>query len=173
MQRTNTSSPPFGGNTKARRWVRGVAACVRNRKGTAAVEFGIIAPVLAILLAGLVEIGMAGYQAMQVQSAVAAGVVYASRNGVSNLTAIEQAVVSATGTTGITATPVPTVFCGCPVASGVVSEGSPPCTTTCTGGIAEGQYIKINAAVAHQTIIPFLSLPLPATITASSTVRVQ
>jgi Flp pilus assembly protein TadG len=155
-----------------RRGYRCVADSFRLRDGTAAIEFAIISPILMILLGGLVEIGIAAYQAMQVQAAVQAGVLYAAQNGVSNLSAIELAVTSATGTTGITATPIPLVFCGCPVAAGVVSQGS-NCTTVCTGGAAPGQYVTVSAALPHQTIMSFLNLPIPATLTASSTVRIQ
>jgi hypothetical protein len=103
---------------------------------------------------------------------VEAGALYAAQNGANNLTAIGQAVVNATGTAGITATPAPTTFCGCPASTGVVSQGG-DCRTACTDGTAPGQYVKVNAALAHQTIIPYLSLPLPATLTAQSIVRVQ
>jgi hypothetical protein len=124
------------------------------------------------MLGGIVEIGMAGYQAMQVQASVEAGALYAAQNGASNLAAIGQAVVNATGTSGITATPAPTSFCGCPAAGGVASQGS-NCTTACSDGTAPGQYVQVNASIAHQTIMPYLQLPLPATLTARSTVRVQ
>jgi len=172
MKRTDRSSRILRCCTKVLPRLCAFAIGQRSRKGTAAIELAIVSPILVILLAGVVEIGMAAYQAMQVQSAVEAGVLYASEKGVSSLAAIQQAVVNATGTTGITATPAPVVFCGCPVAAGIVSQGS-NCTTTCSGGAAPGEYVRVNAAIAHQTIVPFLALPLPATITASSTVRVQ
>jgi Flp pilus assembly protein TadG len=148
------------------------SAVIRVPNGVAAIEFALISPILMILLGGVAEIGIAAYQAMQVQAAVEAGVLYAAQNGASNLSAIELAVTSATGTTGITATPIPLVFCGCPAAAGVVSQGS-NCTTVCSGGAAPGQYVTVSAALPHQTIISFLHLPIPATLTASSTVRVQ
>jgi Flp pilus assembly protein TadG len=142
------------------------------RRGAAAVEFALVSPLLAILLAGIVEIGMSAYQAMQVQAAVEAGILYATIHGTTNIAAIGQAVVNTTGTAGITASPVPLVICGCPTASGVVSQNS-NCTTVCTDGTAPGKYVQVSAALAHQTIISFLNLPLPATLTASSTVRIQ
>ncbi len=152
-----------GGRSTSRRW---------TEKGTAAVEFALISPLLLILLTGIVEIGMAGYQAMQAQAAVEAGALYAAQNGAGDLAAIGQAVVNATGTSGLTATPAPVAFCGCPTASGVVSQNA-DCTTPCAGGTAPGHYVRVSAAVPHQTIMPFLTLPLPASLTAQSTVRVQ
>jgi Flp pilus assembly protein TadG len=142
------------------------------RSGAAAVEFALVTPLMAILLGGVVEIGMSAYQAMQVQSSTEAGILYAIEHGASNITAIGQAVVNATGTAGITASPVPLAFCGCPGASGVVSQNS-NCTTVCSDGSAPGQYVTVSAALTHHTIMSFLNLPLPATLTASSTVRLQ
>ena len=144
----------------------------RGRSGAAAIEFALVTPLLAILLGGVVEIGMSAYQAMQTQAAVEAGVLYAIEHGASNIAAIGQAVVNATGTAGITAIPVPLAFCGCPSSTGVVSQNS-DCTTACADHTAPGQYVKVSAALAHQTIMSFLNLPLPATLTASSTVRIQ
>jgi Flp pilus assembly protein TadG len=143
-----------------------------GRSGAAAIELALVSPFLLILLTGIVEVGIAAYQAMQVQAAVQAGALYAVQNGTSNLTAIGTAVVNATGTTGITATPTPFTFCGCPTAAGVVSQTT-DCTTVCTGNIAPGHYITISAAVPHSTLLPYLNLPLPASLKASTTVRIQ
>jgi len=161
-----------GGKNSERPRFRRFMAAFHGQDGNAAIELALISPVLLILLAGVVEIGMAAYQAMQVQSAVAAGILYAANNGASNLTAIGTAVVNATGTAGITATPAPTTFCGCPTSGTVVSQGA-DCTTVCSDKTAPGQYVTVNAALPHQTIMPFLKLPLPASLTASSTVRVK
>jgi Flp pilus assembly protein TadG len=150
----------------------GDADAARRSRGVAAVEFGLLAPLLLILLTGIVEIGMAGYQAMQVQAAVEAGVLYAAKNGASDLAGVTQAVLNATGTAGVTASPAPLAFCGCPTTSGVVSQNS-DCTTPCSDGKAPSQYVKVSAAVPHQTIMPFLTLPIPASMTAQSTVRVK
>jgi len=149
-----------------------LAAGSHGRSGAAAIEFALVSPLLAILLGGVVEIGMAAYQAMQVQSATEAGILYATEHGASDITAIGQAVVNATGTAGITASPAPLAFCGCPSAAGIVSQNS-NCTTVCSDGTAPGQYVTVSAALAHHTIMSFLNLPLPATLTASSTVRLQ
>lgn len=137
--------------------------------GEAAIEFGLMAPVLLILLAGLIEIGFSVLQAMQVQDAVEAGAVYVSKYGF-NAAGITNAVVNATEATGMTATPAPTEFCGCPAASGITTVA---CSTTCASGSPPGQYVQINAALAHTTILPYLGLPLPATLTAQSIVRVN
>lgn len=141
----------------------------REIAGTAAIEFAICVPFLLVLLMGVVEVGFAAYRSMQVQNSVEAGMLYASKNGW-DAAGISAAVVNATGTTGITATPAPVQFCGCPSAAGVVAN---VCTSTCPGGGSPGQYVRISAAVAHQVILPFPGLPVPATLTANSILRMK
>jgi len=135
--------------------------------GTAAVEFGLAIPFLLILLVGTVEIGSAMYQAMQVHNAAEAGMVYAGKHGW-NASSIAAA-VTASGVSGVTATPAPTQFCGCPTASGITVVA---CGATCTVGTA-GAYVQINASIPHQTILPYPSIPLPATLTARSILRIN
>jgi Flp pilus assembly protein TadG len=137
--------------------------------GTAAIEFGLVAPFLLILLAGTVEIGFSVWQAMQVQAAAEAGAGYAIKHGW-NASAISTAVVNATAATNITASPAPFEFCGCPATSGVTTV---VCTATCTGDSAPSVYVKVGASMPHSVILSDLGLPIPATLTASATVRLQ
>ncbi len=140
-----------------------------NTFGTAAIEFGIAAPILFILIAGVAEVGYAAYQAMQVQDAVEAGALYAAKYGWDSVR-ISTTVVAATGATGITASPSPAQFCGCPGVAGVAAA---LCTSTCADGNSPGQYVQINATIARQSIIPGGGLGLPAQFTAQSIVRLN
>ncbi len=139
-----------------------------RHRGTAAIEFALAAPLFVILLLGVVDVGFAAYQAMQVQDAAEAGALYAAINGW-NPTGIEAAVVNATGASGMTA-PAPTEFCGCPSTTGVTTVA---CTATCAGGAKPGVYVQINAALPHTNILSYPGLPLPATLTGQSTIRLQ
>jgi Flp pilus assembly protein TadG len=138
-------------------------------RGVAALEFAFIAPVLLLLLAGLVEIGYRMFESMQVQNSAEAGALYVSLHGW-NSAAISAAVVNATGTSGMTATPAPTQFCGCP-AAGAITPTS--CGSTCSGGAAAGAYVKVNASLVHQAILPYSGLTLPTTLTGSAIVRLN
>jgi Flp pilus assembly protein TadG len=158
----------------AARGLRGRALTPPCQSGGAAIEFVLLAPLLLIMLTGLVEVGIASYQAMQVQAAAEAGVLYAVKNGASPIANVSAAVTSATGTSGITATPAPLAFCGCHstvAGGGVVSQAN--CATPCSDSTAPGQYLTVYATLSHQTIMPYLNLGLPATLTSSSTVRLQ
>ena len=141
----------------------------RDRRGTAALEFGLAVPLLLTLIVGLTETGMAAFEAMQVKNAAEAGVVYASQHP-TDIAGIQSAVVNATGTTGITATPAPTSFCGCPGTNGITVGN---CVALCASGSAQGQYVKVNASLTHVKILTFTGLPNPLVLTGVSTLRVQ
>jgi Flp pilus assembly protein TadG len=138
-------------------------------QGTAAIEFALMIPVLLTLMMGVADLGFAMYTGMQVYSAAEAGALYAAKNGWDSA-GISSAVTGATGTEGITASPAPTQFCGCPTASGVITWS---CTTNCASGGAAGQYARINASLAYSTILPYAALGLPSTFTAKSVVRLN
>jgi len=140
-----------------------------TESGTAAIEFGLAIPLLLIMLMGVVELGYAMYESMQVHNSVEAGALYAVQSG-GDLAGTATAVVNATGTQGITATPAPVQFCGCPSESGIVTTS---CSTTCADGKTSGTYVRVSASLAHQTILPYPGLPLPATLTAQSTIRLN
>jgi hypothetical protein len=140
-----------------------------GRSGNAAIEFALAAPILFILLIGTAEVGLVMYHAMQVHNSVEAGALYAMTNGF-DPPGIAAAVANSTGTQGIVTTPVPQSFCGCPDAGGLLAA---PCDSQCADGGPPGQYVRINAALAHQTILPYPGLPLPTTLTAQSIVRLN
>lgn len=150
-----------------------MAAAIRrvlhSRSGSAAIEFGLAAPLLLMILAGVVELGFTMYQTMQVYDSVEAGALFAAKNGYDDA-GISAAVTNATGTQGITATPAPVQFCGCPDASGIVETA---CDSTCNDGKQPSQYVRISAALERETILPYPALPLPATLTARSVVRLN
>jgi Flp pilus assembly protein TadG len=145
----------------------------RDVRGTPAIEFGLIAPILGLLLLGVADFGRGYWDQLQVTGAAQAGASYAVNSGFS-ATGVANAVTN--GSTTITATPVPTQFCGCPnVTAGVTSSaGTPPtCTGTCTGGGTAGVYTTVNAQLSFTTIFPWPGLPRPTLLQATTTARLQ
>lgn len=140
----------------------------RSGRGTAAIEFALAAPIFLAFILGVVEVGFGAYQAMQAQDAAEAGALYAAEHGW-NSAAISSAVVNATGASGMTASPAPSEFCGCPATTGVTAVA---CTATCTGGTAPGVYVQVNATLPHPTILSGLS-SVPSSFTFQSTIRIQ
>lgn len=141
-----------------------------GQKGTAAIEFGLAIPLLLVMLMGVVELGFAIYQGMQVYAAAEAGALYAAQNGWSS-SGISTAVTSATSATGLTASPAPTQFWGCPDESGISTVVSS--SVKCADGNSPGLYVQVNASLDHATILPYPGLPLPTTLTAKSIIRIK
>jgi Flp pilus assembly protein TadG len=136
--------------------------------GLAAIEFGLIAPFLVLLVVAAVDLGTGIYKAMQAQNAAEAGAIYASKHTV-DLTGIAGAVVNATAAAGIAATPSPTQFCGCPTASGIATTS---CASTCTDGSAPGLYLRITAQVTHSPLLSMAGLVTPTAITGQAVIRI-
>lgn len=143
--------------------------------GTAAIEFGLFLPILLLLLTGVVELGFSMYEAMQVNNAVEAGILYATKNGF-NATSIASAVVAASvlppQLSAVTATPAPTQFCGCPTATGVTKSSTCTSPPACGDGTTPGTYIQVNASLNHTALFA-TSWGLPATFTATAVVRIN
>ena len=155
-------------------WAGGLA---RSRAGSAAVEFALLAPLLGVMLIGLVDFGLGVYTKMQVQNAAQAGAEYVIANGFNsgNTTPVTTAVTTATNLSGITASPAPSQFYACPVDNtlSTVASGS----ITCSSGKSAGSYVTVSAQAVYNTIMPYdqigLSIPSSYTFTAASTVRIQ
>ena len=140
-----------------------------NRRGAAAIEFGVLVPVLALMVVSVVDVGLAVYRKMQVEGAAQAGVEYAVAHGY-DTNAISAAVANATNSTAITANPGPTKYCGCATASGV---NSMTCGSVCPGGAMAGTYTTVSAQAVYYTIINYQLVPNSYSISMQSTVRLQ
>ncbi len=147
--------------------IRKATDWLRCKAGTAALEFGLMAPFLIMLVVATVEVGSAVYQGMEAQNAAEAGAVYASRHGF-DTAGITGAVLNATPAAGITAAPAPTQFCGCPTAGGIADTA---CATTCSDGTAPGQYLRITARITHDPLLSFSGLVAPVAISGEAVVR--
>jgi hypothetical protein len=141
----------------------------RSQAGSAAVEFAIVAPFLIALLIGVVELGFAVRQSMQVQDAAEAGALYAGKHGW-DPAGIAAAVVNATGATNITADPAPALFCACADSGGIAAHA---CDSACGDGDMPVHYARVSASMPHTAILTGLGLPIPAVLTGHAVVRVQ
>jgi Flp pilus assembly protein TadG len=154
----------------------------REEAGSVAIEFALASFFFLLpLVAGTVEVGVAVYQNMQVYAAVEAGALYAQSDGWDQAgiqTAVTGAFgsVATNGLTNVTATPVPTLFCGCPTGSTVVNMGTPPCSLpNCANGNPQRQYTKISATLTRTSVIPIWGpiFGLPTVFQAKSLVRIN
>lgn len=137
-------------------------------EGIAATEFGLIAPMLALLMIGTLDLGLGAYRDMQVQNAAQAGSQYAVAHGF-DAGAMSSAITTATSLAGISASPAPSQFCGCPSSSGLAVVA---CSSTCSGSPV-GTYVTASAQATYTTVLAYPLLPKTFTFMAQSTVRIQ
>ncbi|MCW5772644.1 MAG: pilus assembly protein [Rhodospirillaceae bacterium] len=117
-----------------------------ERKGTAVAEFAIAAPMLLLLLSGMLDLGMALNQSSSLSSAARAGAQYAMRfPGDSD--GIKKVVTAALEGDASQATITSTLTCEC--SDGTKTACSEPCS-----GSAPKFYVAVSVSM------PFLS-PLP------------
>jgi len=141
----------------------------RERSGAAAVELALALPFLAAVLLPMVDIGMAAYQQMAVDDAAQAGAAYALVHGW-NSSAIQTAVASASDIAGISASPAPSQFCGCPSGSAVATAS---CGSNCANGQAAGTYVTVSARRSFTPLVPYSGFGASTVLSASSTVRID
>lgn len=140
-----------------------------DTRGVAAIEFGVLVPLLSLMVVSVTDIGLAIYRKMQAEGSSQAGVEYAIAHGF-DANAISTAVTAATNSNAINASPVPIKFCGCATNSGVSSM---TCGGTCPGGGTAGTYTIVSAQGSYSTIINYQIVPNSYVISTQSTARLQ
>jgi Flp pilus assembly pilin Flp len=152
--------------------LRPCARLLREERGVSAIEFALIAPVIAILIIGIIDFGMGLWRQMQVANAAEAGAAYAAAKGWNSTTGgIENAVTSATNFSAITASPAPTwpPWCGCPNTSSGVTSAT--CGSNCGDGSLAGHYVTVQAQASYSTILPWPGISSPITLSSSAYAR--
>jgi Flp pilus assembly protein TadG len=144
-------------------------SALADAKGLAGIEFGLLVPVLLLLTVCTIDLGFAAYDVMQVENAAQAGSEYAAVHGF-NTASISSTITSATSLSGITASPAPTEFCGCPSGSTIATA---TCGSTCTDGSYVGIYVKASATATYTTFLHYPMLPPSFTFVNSATARIQ
>jgi Flp pilus assembly protein TadG len=151
-------------------------AIAHAQRGSSAVEFGLLAPILIFLTIGVVDLGIGLYQQQQVQAAAQAGAQAALSGGASVNTGaatfttnIENAVTNATNLSSISASA--TTVCGCPSGTSVTTVAT--CTTACSGGGNPNTYVTVGATATYKPMLSYPSLGKSVTLNASAMVRIK
>ena len=140
-----------------------------NTSGAAAIEFGVIVPMLALMVTAVIDLGLAIHSKMQLEDAAQAGVEWAIRNGF-DANAISTAVSSATNSSKITASPAPVQYCGCASGSSISSA---TCGTPCPDGARAGTYVTVSAQVTYNTTLNYPMVSSTYNFATQSTARLQ
>jgi Flp pilus assembly protein TadG len=154
----------------------------RNQRGVAAVEFGLLATVLTILLPAATDLALAIWANQQVGNAARAGSEYAAAqcwdstsnavygtcaNGIS--TAATSATSGMNRASSVTATS--TNYCGNASASGVTQTCVLPCA--CASGPTTGAYVSVTANTTYTPIFPVIWGHNTVSLSATSVTRIN
>lgn len=140
-------------------------SAARCKRGAIAVEFALIAPVLAALALGLFEYFGATHQAMQLASAARAGAEYAMSYP-SDSAGIEQAVLGSGQLAAAGLTIAVNQVCECPDRTSVA------CTDTC-GGNLSNVFIQVALSQPAKSILTSSGVMSGYTLSSSATLRVR
>ncbi len=139
------------------------------RRATAALEFGIIAPLLLLLLSATVDIGGAMHQTIRLENAARAGMQFAI-SFPDDTAGIRAAAAAALG--GAIAdmnVVVGPILCACP--GGSVAPVS--CTGTPCAGAAAGVYRTVTVTTPYAAIVGIGAFVVPNTLTGEAIARVR
>lgn len=156
-----------------------------GRSGVAAMELGLVAPVLILLLVAMADFSVVFHKEMQLSAALAAGAEYAFTAGqtesgtalttdvsnfVNTISAVTLSSVSSSYNGGLIAADYYCVKGSPPVYSGPFLSGY-PCTDG--SGSTAGRYISISGSFTYTPIFKTDSKFLPTTFSQSVLVRLQ
>jgi pilus assembly protein CpaE len=133
---------------RERPWRQRLNCFAVDTGGIAAVEFGLLASVLAFAAVGMADIGMAISQRVAMDQAVRAGAQAAMARTADN-NAIRTIVLDAAGTRNVGGMSVAVQrFCRCPG-----QENTASCSTLCTGDEAPSIFVSIGTTYQHQAML--------------------
>jgi len=136
--------------------------------GSVAIEFALGAPILLLLLAGVIDLGMAVHNAMALENAVHVGVQTAVTMKEPTVEAIRDAVKAASGLAPDSVTVTPKLYCECP------STGrDDTCTVRCPPGEAMRRYASVSATQSYTPILPLWGIGQPMTLNSQLRLRLQ
>jgi Flp pilus assembly protein TadG len=143
----------------------------RDRSGVAAVELGLVAPMLAALLIPMIDLGVGSYDKMRVQNAAAAGAQWALANPTAySATSIQTAAQSASSL-GTSVTVVSTQTCNC--LSGSTLGAAVACANTCPDGSTPGTFVGVTTTYSYSLLFTYPTLSNPMSLTGVTVVRTQ
>jgi hypothetical protein len=143
---------------------------LRCKSGTVAVGAALIAPLLILMIAGIIDLGRATYDATSLAGAVRAGTQYALR-APDDEAAIIQVVKEASTlpkTVFIDEQLSSKTFYECP--NGNYKPYAEECGTV-TSPLRK--FIRVSATVNFSKIVPFSSIIVPSTLSAQAIMRLQ
>ena len=145
----------------------------REESGTSLVEFALVAPVLILLLVGMIEIGRFAYYAILAANAARAGVAYGAQNVQTALdtTGIKNAVIAdGQSLANWSAANAITVKQLCSVNGGTPTS---PCLTGSSGPAAGTvYYVSVQVTGTFKSLLSYPGLPSSLPVSGNAIMRV-
>ncbi|MDA8233114.1 MAG: pilus assembly protein [Magnetospirillum sp.] len=138
-----------------------LAAC---RRGVAAVEFALAAPILLVLVLGLADFGMATNERMRLTSAARAGAQYAMGNPTDSAGTRQATLAAANGLNSGTVSV--TLSCGCNDGSTITCGGTCPTSAPWT-------YVTVTVAENYALLVTYPGIGNSVALSASASLRTQ
>jgi hypothetical protein len=158
-----------------RRLLLRIASLCRCKVGNAAIEFALVLPILMILLAGTLDYAAYVNSLMNLNAAARGGAEWAKVNfptGSTSVTCPSNGTICQYGNfpSGVSVTYAPVCTC----VDNSTAGGSCPSAPTCTGSDPRViEYVQVNATQSFSSAVPYTSLLLPTSLSASAALRVQ
>ncbi len=149
---------------------------LRETKAIAATEFALSCPIVLLLTAGAVGLGMYNYDQAALNQGVAVAAQYAYQTGTGVTAAnIRALVAAASGLNGTTVTVAgPACYCVTGTTPSVQLTATSPCGTTCPDGVSSSTYyVSIAASCQFQSPMPLVGGFDSATIVANASMQLQ
>jgi Flp pilus assembly protein TadG len=139
---------------------------IKSERGSAIVEFAILAPVLVLLLLGVIEISRYAYYALVASNAARAGAQYGAQNTASALDSSGMqtyATLDEPANSGITATAH--YFC-------LLDGTSTPCPNTGARQSNWVYYIEVDTSGSYNSLFKYPGIPQLVPVSGKAVVRV-
>lgn len=144
-----------------------IASLIRDQRGVAAVEFGVIASVLIILMVMATDLGLAMQHRSQMEAAVRAGLQKALDDSASLSDVEDAALASADLPSSPAAEPTASRQCSCPDGTEV------SCTTgTCSPNHRQ-DFVELTLEQEHRWLLGFPGVSNPITLSITHSIRVD
>jgi Flp pilus assembly protein TadG len=155
---------------------------IHSESGNAAVEFALLAPILALLIAGLADYGEAVDISTELNMAARAGAQYATHypsdtagitSVVQNSTKNPSASFTVTAVTPTPSTGSQPTYCTCSDSSPALANQIDCTTGTCVSPNVKKYFVAVTATETYTPVLPYRGRFTAFTMAGTATVQVQ
>ncbi len=155
------------GLNRVKAWVAPAIRALGDQSGNVAVEFALILPSAVLMVAGLIEFGMAVNTGTSLENGARAGAQFATEQGL-DTSGISAVVAGASNLDPATLNVASREFYECSGTWGTEVASD----TDCGSGVPLAKFIEVRVTQPYAAFFPFLSSMTPTQMAGAATVRV-